>query len=89
MTDRLDAERIATETRSSPAAPVAFKRAGGDRGPDETAELLALWHNTRRSLTKGRVQLLSEVEPLLLARPEESVTNSLTRRAFVPGWPLL
>ena len=70
-TDRLDAERIARETQSSPATPVAFKRAGGDSGPDETAELLALWHNARRSLTKLRVQLLSEVETLLLALPEE------------------
>jgi transposase len=70
-TDRLDAERIARETQSSPATPVAFKRAGGDRRPDETAELLALWHNARRSLTKLRVQLLSEVETLLLALPEE------------------
>jgi hypothetical protein len=50
---------------------MAFKRAGGDSGPDETAELLALWHNARRSLTKLRVQLLSEVETLLLALPEE------------------
>lgn len=70
-TDRLDAERIARETQSSPATPMAFKRAGGDSGPDETAELLALWHNARRSLTKLRVQLLSEVETLLLALPEE------------------
>ncbi len=70
-TDRLDAERIARETQSCPATPVAFKRAGGDSGPDETAELLALWHNARRSLTKLRVQLLGEVETLLLALPEE------------------
>jgi len=70
-TDRLDAERIARETQTSPATPVAFKRAGDDRGPDETTELLALWHNARRSLTKVRVQLLSEVETLLLALPEE------------------
>jgi transposase len=69
-TDRLDAERIARETQSSPT-PAAFKRAGGDSGPDETTELLALWHNARRSLTKVRVQLLSEVETLLLALPEE------------------
>jgi transposase len=70
-TDRLDAERIARETQSSPMTPVAFKRAGGDSGPDETTELLALWHNARRSLTKLRVQLLSEVETLMLALPEE------------------
>lgn len=75
-TDRLDAERIARETQSSPATPVAFKRAGGDSGPEEIAELLALWHNARRSLTKLRVQLLSEVETLLLALPEE-IRNEL------------
>lgn len=70
-TDRLDAERIARETQSSATMPVAFKRAGTDSGPDETTELLALWHNARRSLTKVRVQLLNEVETLMLALPEE------------------
>jgi transposase len=70
-TDNLDAERIARETRSCAALPTAFKRGGTDRGPDETMELMALWHNARRSLTKLRVQLLNEVESLLLALPEE------------------
>jgi transposase len=70
-TDRLDAERIARETQSCPTLPAAFKRGGGDTGPDETMELMALWHNARRSLTKLRVQLLNEVESLLIALPEE------------------
>ncbi len=52
-------------------AAAAFKRGGNESGPDETMELMALWHNARRSLTKLRVQLLTEAESLLLALPEE------------------
>lgn len=70
-TDRLDAERIAQETQSSPGLPRAFKRSGNDAGPDETLELISLWHKARCSLTKLRVQLLGEVEALLNALPEE------------------
>jgi transposase len=70
-TDRLDAERIARETQASPRLPRAFKRSGNDAGPDETLELISLWHKARCSLTKLRVQLLGEVEALLNALPEE------------------
>ncbi len=70
-TDDLDAERIARETQSSPSLPRAFKRSGDDAGPDETLELISLWHKARCSLTKLRVQLLGEVEALLNALPEE------------------
>jgi transposase len=69
--DRLDAERIAQETQSSPRLPLAFKRAGDGAGPDETLELISLWHKARCSITKLRVQLLGEVEALLNALPEE------------------
>src|SRR3954466_11116031 len=48
-TDALDSVRIARETQSDPNMPVAFKRAGGDAGPDETTEQIALWHKARRS----------------------------------------
>jgi transposase len=68
--DALDAERIARETLADPGMPVAFKRAGEDVGPDETTELLALWHNARRSLLKSRQHLLNEAESLLVALPE-------------------
>ena len=49
---------------------MAFKRAGGDAGPDETLELLALWHKARCSLVKSRQHLLGEAEALLGALPE-------------------
>ncbi len=69
-TDALDAQRIARETLADPEMPVAFKRAPGDAGPDETTELLSLWHNARRSLLKSRQHLLNEAESLLVALPE-------------------
>ena len=52
--DTLDCERIARETLAHTDVPLAFKRVGDDRGPDETTELLALWHKARRSLVKSR-----------------------------------
>ena len=69
--DVLDSERIARETLAHPELPVAFKRAGEDTGPDETAELMALWHKERRSVLKTRQHLLNEAEPLLNELPEE------------------
>lgn len=69
-TDALDAQRIARETLADPEMPVAFKRTPGDAGPDETTELLSLWHNARRSLLKSRQHLLNEAESLLVALPE-------------------
>jgi transposase len=70
-TDALDSLRIAREVQADPDLPVAFKRAPGDAGPDETHELLALWHNQRRSLLKSRQHLLNEAEALLNELPEE------------------
>jgi transposase len=70
-TDALDALRIAREVQADPGLPVAFKRAPGDAGPDETHELLGLWHNQRRSLLKSRQHLLNEAEALLNELPEE------------------
>jgi transposase len=63
--DALDSERIARETLAHAELPVAFKRAGSDSGPDETHELLSLWHKARRSINKRRQQLLNESETLL------------------------
>ncbi|MGH3370691.1 MAG: transposase [Nocardioidaceae bacterium] len=68
--DALDSVRIARETQADPAIPVAFKRAAGDAGPDETTELIALWHKARRSLLKSRQHLLNEAEALLCELPE-------------------
>jgi transposase len=69
--DTLDCERVARETLAHPGLPRAFKRAGDDAGPDETAELLSLWHKERRSITKLRQQLLNESEALLSELPQE------------------
>jgi transposase len=69
-TDALDSLRIAREVQADPDLPRAFKRAPGDAGPDETHELLALWHKRRRSLLKSRVHLLNEAESILNELPE-------------------
>jgi transposase len=69
--DPLDAERIARETLAHPLLPRAFKRAEGQQGPDEHAELLGLWHKQRRSLLKSRQHLLNEAEFLLAELPLE------------------
>lgn len=68
--DVLDAERIARETLADPGLPVAFKRSAGDSGPDETHELISLWHKEKRSIVKQRQQLLNEAETLLSELPE-------------------
>jgi len=68
--DALDSVRIARETQADAEVPVAFKRAGDDAGPDETTEMIALWHKARRSLLKSRQHLLNEAEALLCELPE-------------------
>ena len=68
--DRLDSLRIARETQADAAMPRAFKRAAGDAGPDETHELIALWHKARRSIVTSRRHLLNEAEQLLCELPE-------------------
>jgi transposase len=67
--DGLDCERIAREVLAHPDLPLAFKRddASPDRGPDETRELMALWHAQRRSVLASRQHLLNEAESLLVA----------------------
>jgi hypothetical protein len=69
--DALDSERIARETLAHLDLPVAFKRVGDDSGPDETTELIALWHKERRSLLKTRQHLLNEADALLSDLPDE------------------
>lgn len=68
-TDASDSLRIARETQAEPGMPRAFKRAEGDAGPDETTELLALWHKARRSVLKSRQHILNEAENLLCDLP--------------------
>jgi transposase len=69
--DMLDSERIAREVLAHPLLPQAFKRAGQDRGPDEEHQLLALWHNRRRSILTSRQHLVGEAEALLCELPLE------------------
>jgi hypothetical protein len=69
--DALDSERIARETLAHPLLPKAFKRAGQDSGPDEYHELLALWHNQRRSILASRQHLVNEAENMLCELPLE------------------
>lgn len=69
-TDALDSVRVARETQADLAMPTAFKRAAGDAGPNETHELLALWHKARGSILKSRQHLLNEAEHLLNDLPE-------------------
>jgi transposase len=67
--DALDAELIARETLAHPELPAAFKRAGGDRGPDKVYELMALWHRARRMRVKQARLLTGEAESILVALP--------------------
>ena len=69
-TDALDAVRVARATQADPAMPTAFKRAAGDIGPDETHELMSLWHKARRSILTSRQHLINEAEHLLGELPE-------------------
>lgn len=69
-TDAVDSERIAPETPSDRSPPKAFKRAGGDRGPDAVMDQIALSHKTRRLLLRSRQHILSEAESMLIALPE-------------------
>jgi len=69
--DTLDSERIAREVLAHPLLPKAFKRAGEDQGPDEQLQLLAIWHNRRRSILTSRQHLLNEAEHLLCELPLE------------------
>ena len=74
--DALDATRIARETLAEPSLPVAFKRAGSDRGPDPVHEQILLWHKARRSLVKTRVHLLNEADHLIVELPLELRTSA-------------
>jgi len=69
--DVLDSERIAREVLAHPLLPKAFKRAGQDQGPDEQHQLLAIWHNRRRSILTSRQHMVNEAEQLLCELPLE------------------
>jgi len=82
--DTLDSERIAREVLAHPLLPKAFKRAGQEQGPDEQHQLLALWHNRRRSILTGRQHLLGEAESLLCELPLELREQLPDRKAVRP-----
>jgi transposase len=90
--DALDSLRIACETLADPRVPVAFKRAGDDRGPDPVHEQVMLWHRARRSLLKSRQHLLNEADHLLVELPlelrEELPPTSDVRRLLHAVGPL-
>jgi transposase len=82
--DTLDSERIAREVLAHPLLPKAFKRAGQDQGPDEHQQLLAIWHNRRRSILTSRQHLLNEAEHLLCELPLELRDQLPHRKAVRP-----
>ena len=61
---------IRSKTLAHPLLPKTFKRAGQDQG-DELHQLLALWHNRRRSILTSRQHLVNEAENLLCELPLE------------------
>jgi hypothetical protein len=86
--DTLDSERIARETLAHALLPKAFKRAGQDAGPDQQAELLAVWWTARCSVIKRRQHLLTESEALLRELPLELVERLPSAKRVRPsGWP--
>jgi transposase len=99
--DTLDGERVAREVLAHPMLPRAFKRAEGDRGPDERHELLMLYQRARRSLVTSRQHLLNEADILLAELPlqlREQLPDSpavrprlaaLARRRLRPRDPVL
>jgi hypothetical protein len=82
--DELDSERVARETLAHPLLPRAFKPAGEDAGPDEQAELLAVWWQARRALMKRRQHLLSETEALLVQLPIQLIERLPDTKAVHP-----
>jgi hypothetical protein len=89
--DSLDSERIAREVLAHALLPRAFKRAGQDRGPDDNQQLLALWHNRRRSINTSRQHLLNEAEQLLCELPLElreqlPASRTVRPRLRALGW---
>jgi len=82
--DTLDSERIAREVLAHPLLPKAFKRAGADSGPDEQHQLLALWHNRRRSILTSRQHVVNEAEHLLCELPLERRDQLPSTKAVRP-----
>ena len=83
--DIIDAHRIAQETQTNPQLACAFKQASPS-SIDPTREQMLLWHNTRKSLTRVRVQLLGEIDMLIHELPERlraPITGSKTVRAKI------
>lgn len=85
--DALDSQRIAKETFEDADLPAAFKRTVGDVGPDETHELLTLWHNARESVKKSRQHLLTRPKPCCWPCPTSCATPCPRPARCGRGWP--
>lgn len=79
--DRLEAHRLARETQNNDALACAFK-SSRPAPPDQFRDQIALWHNTRTSLRKIRVQLIGELDDLIHQLPE-AVRAAMPVRATV------
>jgi transposase len=79
--DRLDAHRVAVETQTNDALACAFKNSR-PAPPDHVRDQISLWHNTRTSLRKIRVQLIGELDDLIHQLPE-GLRTAMPERATV------
>lgn len=80
-TDRLDGHRVAVETQANDRLARACKHSGS-APPDDVRDQIALWHNTRTSLRKIRVELIGELDAMIHALPEH-LRAQLPARATV------
>ena len=77
----MDAHRVALETQNNDALACAFK-SSRPTPPDQIRDQISLWHNTRMSLRKIRVQLIGELDDLIHQLPE-AVRAAMPVRATV------
>lgn len=84
-TDALDSLRIAREVQADPDLPAAFKRAPGDTGPDETHELLNLWHNQRAACSRAASICSTRPTHCCMICPSSSAPTSPTAARSAPG----
>lgn len=76
--DRLDSHRVAAETLANDRLAHPFKQ-HEPLAPDPVRDRIALWHNTRISLRKIRVQLIGELDAMIHDLPEELRDHLSTR----------
>ena len=86
-TDAIDSVKIAREVQADPELPAAFKRAGGDAGPDETTECLSC--GTRPGAASSRAASTSSTRPrpCWWRCPRRSAPSCPTPPRCGPAWP--